>query len=116
MDAAPTIVSTATAVPAHSATQEEVKAELRALFPLKTRRLEATMALFDHSAIERRYSVAPLESLSRRRSLTELSAQYRDHAIALGRDVAARCLSRAGCEPADVDLLITVSCTGTCTV
>jgi alkylresorcinol/alkylpyrone synthase len=112
MNAAPSIVSTATAVPAHSATQEEVKAELRELFPLKARRLEAMMAVFDHAAVERRYSVAPLGTLRRRRSLTELSEQYRDHAIALGRDVAARCLARAGRKPADVDLVITVSCTG----
>jgi alkylresorcinol/alkylpyrone synthase len=112
MDAAPTIVSTVTAVPPHSATQEEMKAHLRALFPLNARRLEAALSLFDHAAVDRRYSVAPLGSMLGRRSLTESTEQYRDHAIALGRDVAARCLAGAGRRADEIDLLITVSCTG----
>ena len=57
MKGAPIIVRTATAVPAHAATQDEVKDRLRALLPLPPRQLEAAMALFDHAAVERRYSV-----------------------------------------------------------
>jgi alkylresorcinol/alkylpyrone synthase len=112
MDASPTIVSTVTAVPSHSATQEEMKERLRALFPLQPRRLEAALTMFDNAAVERRYSVEPIERLGRRRSLTELSAVYGEHAIVLGRDVAARCLAAAGRRPDEIDLLVTVSCTG----
>jgi alkylresorcinol/alkylpyrone synthase len=112
MDAAPTIISTVTAVPSFSATQEEMKDKLRALFTLNPRRLEAAMMLFDHAAVERRYSVEPLATLGERRSLTAISEQYRDNAIALGRDVASRCLTQGGRRPDEIDLLITVSCTG----
>ena len=112
MHGAPTIVSTVTAVPAYSASQQEMKDRLRALFPLEARRMEAALTLFDHAAVERRYSVEPLGTLGRRRGLTEHSEQYRDHAIALGRDVAARCLAGAGRRADEIDLLITVSCTG----
>jgi alkylresorcinol/alkylpyrone synthase len=112
MDAAPTIVSTATAVPAHSATQADVKAKLRNVFSFGERRMDAILALFDNTAVERRYSVSPLETLGQPRSLTEVSEQYRDHAIALGRDVASQCLRAAGRRPDEIDLLITVSCTG----
>src|SRR3954452_23581704 len=112
MDPSPTIISTVTAVPAHSATQEEMKDKLRALFPLNPRRLEAAMLLFDHAAVERRYSVEPLATLGERRSLTAISEQYRESAIALGRDVASRCLKDGGRRADEIDLLITVSCTG----
>jgi alkylresorcinol/alkylpyrone synthase len=54
----------------------------------------------------------PLDELIRERSLTQTSQDYQEHAIALGRKVAADCLSQAGLHPADIDLLITVSCTG----
>jgi len=109
---APTIVSTVTAVPSHSTSQEELKDFLRDTLPLKDRRLEAALSLLDNSAIERRYSVEPLRALFERRSLTETTDRYRDHAIALGRDVASRCLESGGRDPAEVDMLITVSCTG----
>ena len=64
----PTVVSTATAVPAHAASQAEVKARFRALLPLPQRRLEAAGELFDHAGVERRYSVEPLEVLGRPRA------------------------------------------------
>jgi alkylresorcinol/alkylpyrone synthase len=112
MKSAPTIVSTATAVPAHSATQGEVKERLRAVLPLSPRRMEATMELFDHAAVERRYSVEPIERLGVARGLGEVQDLYRESAIALGRRVASEALARAGVEARQVDLIITVSCTG----
>jgi alkylresorcinol/alkylpyrone synthase len=112
MDAPPSIVSTATAVPAYSATQDEVKARLREVLPLPARRLDAVMELFDHAGVERRYSVDPVEHLGQARSLGEIQARYREHAIVLGRKVATEALARAGVAPGEVDLVITTSCTG----
>jgi alkylresorcinol/alkylpyrone synthase len=112
MKSAPSVVSTATAVPAHSATQGEVKDRLRAVLPLSPRRLEATMELFDHAAVERRFSVEPVERLGQPRSLGQVQELYRENAILLGRKVATEALARAGVEARQVDLLITVSCTG----
>jgi alkylresorcinol/alkylpyrone synthase len=112
MSAPPTIASTATAVPAHAATQDQVKARLRQVLPLPARRMDAAMELFDHAAVDCRYSVAPLEQLGTARGITEVQAHYREHAIALGRQVAAEALARARVDPREVDLLITTSCTG----
>jgi len=70
------------------------------------------MAIFDNSEIERRHSVYPLEAVGRRRSLTDTMDEYKQHAIALGRDVTARALATARLGAADIDLFITVSCTG----
>jgi alkylresorcinol/alkylpyrone synthase len=112
MDTDPFIVATATAVPQHSATQEEVKDRLRVLLPLPARRLEAALSLFDHTAVERRRSVYPIGDFGRPRALGESSSLYRTHAIALGREVAADALARAGVRADEIDLLVTVSCTG----
>jgi alkylresorcinol/alkylpyrone synthase len=112
MNASPAIVATATAVPPHEATQEAVRERLRALLPLDSRRLEAALSLFDHTAVERRRSVYPLGDFGRPRSLGESMALYRTHAIALGREVATRALEAAGVRAEEIDIVVTVSCTG----
>jgi alkylresorcinol/alkylpyrone synthase len=75
-------------------------------------RLAALMQLFDHAQVERRYSVVPLDYIVRPRSLTQTSQEYQEHAVALGRRVAADCLGQAGLHAQAIDMLITVSCTG----
>lgn len=107
-----TIVSIATAVPAFSATQAEVKAAFRPLFLLDGRRLDAAMALFDHAQVENRHSVLSLPEIGQRRTLTETMRLYAENARQLGQRVAAECLRRAGVAASDVDMIITVSCTG----
>jgi alkylresorcinol/alkylpyrone synthase len=107
-----TIGQTTTAVPDHVLTQEDVKAAVRKLFPLAPERLAAVLALFDGAGVDRRRSVLPVEHLHRRRDMTQTMAIYREHAIRLGRQVAAECLQRAAVPPEAVDMVITVSCTG----
>ena len=112
MKAAPIIVRTATAVPGHSGTQEQVKERLRGLLALPARKLDAVMELFDHTAVERRFSVEPLSELGKPRGLGEVQRLYRDNAIALGKKVAAEALAGAGVQARDIDLIVTTSCTG----
>ena len=81
---APAIVSTCTAVPAYSATQAAVKARLREVLDLPPRRLDAAMELFDHAAVERRFSVEPIEQLGVPRSIGNIQERYREHASASG--------------------------------
>src|SRR5262249_22344124 len=109
---APAIASTVTAVPAYSATQAEMKARLRELFNLPTRRLDAAMELFDHAAVERRYSVEPIDRLGVPRPLGDIQDRYREYAFALGRKVAHEALAQAGVGAGDIDLIVTTSCTG----
>jgi alkylresorcinol/alkylpyrone synthase len=108
----PVIASIATAVPPFSATQEDVKAAFAPLFALSGGRREAALALYDRSEIETRHSVLPLDEVGVARSLTETMSIYATHARALGERVARDCLRRADVSPAQVDLLISVSCTG----
>ncbi|HXU06380.1 MAG TPA: 3-oxoacyl-[acyl-carrier-protein] synthase III C-terminal domain-containing protein [Polyangia bacterium] len=109
---APAIASTVTAVPPYSATQAQVKARLREVFDLPPRRLDAAMELFDHAAVERRFSVEPIETLGVSRSVGDIQDRYRQHAFGLGRTVAREALARAGIGAAHIDLIVTTSCTG----
>jgi alkylresorcinol/alkylpyrone synthase len=107
-----TITTIATAVPPYPMTCAAVKQTVQQVFQLEPHMHAAVMAVFDHAQVARRYSVFPLNELIRERSLTQTSQNYQEHAIALGRKVTADCLSQAGLHPADIDMLITVSCTG----
>ena len=107
-----TIAATATVVPPFVLPREDVKQAVARIFELSPRRLDALMAIYDHARVDQRYSVFPLEHLIRPRSLTEKIQEYRRHAVSLGSRAARDCLDRGGLRPADVDLLISVSCTG----
>jgi alkylresorcinol/alkylpyrone synthase len=109
---APTIVTTATAVPEHVLDQAAVKHALAEVMPLPQRKVDGVLGLFDHALVERRFSVMPLSDLRTPRSLTETTAIYREHAVRLGREVAERCLADARLAASAVDLVISVSCTG----
>lgn len=107
-----TIAATATAVPPHILSRELVKEYYARTFSLSPRRLQAIWEVLDNSRIDRRYSLFPVEYLVQTRSLTQRNSEYREHAIALGRKVAEEALARAKRRPADVDMIVSVSCTG----
>ena len=99
-------------MPPYVVTREEVKAYFQYVFPLEATRLEAMMAIVDNSQVKRRYCIHPVEYIIQPRPLSQISREYQEHAVRLGRQVACESLSRAGMKPADIDLIITVSCTG----
>jgi len=107
-----TIASTAVAVPPHVLSRDLVKQYFGRTFSLSGRRLEAVLQVVDNAKIDRRYSILPVDELIEPRSLTETSRLYRENALALGRSVAQRALDRAGLAPSDIDMIVTVSCTG----
>ncbi len=106
------IAATATAVPPYAVTREDVKVYLKHVFPLETSRLEAMMAVVDNSQVKRRYCIHPVDYIIQARPLSQISQEYQEHAVRLGRQVACESMTRAGLKPADIDLIITVSCTG----
>ncbi len=107
-----TIAATATVIPPHVLRREAVKQAVQQTFGLAPQRLATVMAIFDNARVEQRYSVFPLEYLAHPRSLTQTMQEYQEHAVGLGRRAAKDCLAQAGLKPTEVDLLITVSCTG----
>lgn len=107
-----TLAETTTAVPRYPLRRADVRCALHTAFHLDERHLAAAMAIVDNARVEQRYSVFPLEYLIRPRSLTQTTQEYREHAVGLARRVAQDCLDQAHLAARDIDLIITVSCTG----
>jgi alkylresorcinol/alkylpyrone synthase len=107
----PTITATATAVPPHRFAQEQAAAYARAM-PVEPRRMAVVQQIFQNAGVKQRFGVQPLDWVMTPRPLSQTSREYQAQAIPLAREVAVGCLERAGVGPADVDMLITVSCTG----
>lgn len=106
------IAATATAVPPFSVSREDVKSYFGKVFSIEPARLEAMMAIIDNSQVKRRYCIHPVDHIIQPRPLSQISREYQEHALLLGQEVATRCLARASMQPEDIDLIITVSCTG----
>jgi alkylresorcinol/alkylpyrone synthase len=107
-----TIAATATAVPEHLLTRESVKTYMRKVFDLDGRRLDAMMTVIDNAQVSKRHSIFPVEYFVEPRPLQQTNGEYQEHAVRLGRSAAETCLAKAGMTAADVDMIITVSCTG----
>ncbi len=107
-----TIAGTATSVPAHLLTREMVKRRIGEVFSLDGKRLEAIRNVIENSQIDQRHSVFSADYLIEPRPLSQINSEYRAKAVELGMEVTAQSLAQAGMAPPDIDLLITVSCTG----
>jgi alkylresorcinol/alkylpyrone synthase len=106
------IAATATALPEHTITRDDVKYYMGRVFDINERRLEAMMTIVDNAQVQKRHAIFPIEYTVEPRSLEKTNQEYMAHAVKLGRQAAECCLQRAGVSPEDVDLIITVSCTG----
>jgi len=92
--------------------REVVKNRIGEVFSLDGPRLDAIRDVIDNSAIDQRYSVFPPDYTIEPRPLSKINQEYQEKSVELGLQVAERALAQAGMEPTDVDLLVTVSCTG----
>lgn len=107
-----TIASVATALPQHTITQEQVKAYLGLAFSLEPARLEAMLGVVDNAQVCKRHLAFPPDYVIQPRPLSQISREYQEQSVRLGTEAATKALAVAGLEPRDVDLLLTVSCTG----
>jgi alkylresorcinol/alkylpyrone synthase len=106
------IAATATALPPHTMTRDDVKYYMGRVFDIPERRLEAMMTIVDNAQVRTRHSIFPIEYTIEPRALSKTNNEYIEHAVKLGREAAEKCLERGGVRPDEVDLIITVSCTG----
>ena len=106
------IVATATAVPPHTITRDDVKYYMGRVFDIPERRLEAMMSIVDNAQVHSRHMIFPIDYTVEPRSLELTNQEYMKHAIELGQRAAEECLKRAKMTPQDIDMIITVSCTG----
>ena len=108
----PTIAATATALPPHRITRDDVKYYFGRVFDVPERRVEAMMAIVDNAQVHNRHSIFPIDYTIEPRPLCQTNNEYIEHSIRLGKEATEKCLERAGMKPQDIDLIITVSCTG----
>src|SRR5260370_5760986 len=106
------IVATATAVPPHTITRDDVKYYMGKVFDIPERRLEAMMSIVDNAQVHSRRMIFPIDYTVESRSLEKTNQEYMQHAIELGQRAAEECLKRAAMTAPDIDMIITVSCTG----
>jgi alkylresorcinol/alkylpyrone synthase len=99
----PAFLGFGTALPEHTIDSSTSAALLSALWP---RLRGATPEPLT------RHLVAPVEWLLRPRPLSETMRVYAEHAPRLAREASCRALAAAGIAPGQVDLVISVSCTG----
>src|SRR5262249_21372076 len=106
------IAATATAVPPHTITRDDVKYYMGRVFDIPERRLEAMMSIVDNANVHKRHAIFPIEYTVDPRPLSKTNNEYIEHAIKLGVEATQKALERAGMKAEDIDLIITVSCTG----
>jgi alkylresorcinol/alkylpyrone synthase len=107
-----TILSVATAVPDYTITSEDVIHHLGRVFNIDECRLEAMINIVGNAQVRKRQVIFPLEYTVTPRSLSKTNQEYQEHSIRLGQKAAEDCLAKAHLHPRDIDLIITVSCTG----
>jgi alkylresorcinol/alkylpyrone synthase len=107
-----TIAATATALPPYTITREDVKVYMGRVFDIPERRLDAMMSIVDNAQVHNRHSIFPLDYTIEPRPLSKTNNEYIEHAVKLGREAAEKCLESAGMKAEDIDMIITVSCTG----
>jgi len=107
-----TIAAAATAVPPHIITRDDVKDCFGRVFEVPERRLEAMMSVVDNAGVQKRHSIFPIEYTTQSRAFSVTNNEYIEHAIRLGREATEKCLEQAGLRADEIDLIITVSCTG----
>jgi alkylresorcinol/alkylpyrone synthase len=99
-------------VPPHVLTQQQVKETIGPVFELDARRLNVMLRVIENSRVDKRHLAFPLEHVIAPRPLWQVNREYQEKAIELGREAARGALDSAGLAPEEIDLLITVSCTG----
>src|SRR3981189_2711605 len=99
----PPSAATATAVPPHTITRDDVKYYMGRVFDIPERKLEAMMSIVDNAQVHKRHAIFPIEYTVEPRALEKTNKEYMEHAIKLGREAAEKCLQRAGLAPDDID-------------
>ena len=107
-----TILSVATAVPDTIVTTGDFKEYFPKAFDLDERRLASMHSVIDNACIRKRHFLFPLDYTITPRLLEQTTYEYKTHSIRLGTQVAESALAQAGLAASDIDLIITVSCTG----
>jgi len=102
------ILSVATAVPAHTVTQDDATYRAQTVFP-QFARLDS---LYTNTGIETRYSCHPCDWYHVTRTWEERTASFQRHALELLEKVVVEAVEAAGLTLADIDVIVMNTVTG----
>lgn len=108
----PYISLPALALPPYPLTSAQLIQALPQCFPSSSLPAATLVRMAARSGVEQRFLVRPLLETLAPRALTERSRAYVSHAIELAKAASQQALADAGLTGADIDLVISVSCTG----
>jgi alkylresorcinol/alkylpyrone synthase len=86
----PTIVATATALPPHTITREDMKYYMGRVFDIPERKVEAMMSIVDNAQVHKRHSIFSIDYIIEPRPLSKTNNEYIEHAVKLGREAAEK--------------------------
>jgi alkylresorcinol/alkylpyrone synthase len=110
-----TLLSVATAVPAHVISQREAIKGVETVFGHQFGDFDRIAAIFASAGIAERHVTRPFDWYFGEHGWPERTAAYLDGALALFVEAAGKALDRAGVAPDAVDAVVTVSSTGIAT-
>src|SRR6202000_2744303 len=108
----PVILSTATAVPEHLITRDDVKYYMGRVFDIPERKLEAMMSIVDNAQVHQRHSIFPITYTVEPRAFEKTNQENIEPPLRPAPEAAEKALERAHLRADEIDLIITVSCTG----
>lgn len=101
------------AIPAYSRTTAEILPYLDLwLEGQDTRFIRKVKKIFENAAVDKRYAIMSPEEVFSKTSFEEKNRIYMRESIRLGTQCLGDALKKASWNPQDIDILITVSCTG----
>ncbi|MBI4252132.1 MAG: type III polyketide synthase, partial [Candidatus Tectomicrobia bacterium] len=107
-----TVLSTAKRLGDYRYTQEETEPWLRRWLEGRGEARGRVLQMCRNSQVGARASAVPIEEVFRERSFEEKNNIYKEKAVELAGEAARRALEKAGVSPGEIDLIISVSCTG----
>lgn len=106
------LLGLATAVPPYRIGQAEAAELACRIFAPVLKRYPQLNDIFVNSGIETRYAVTPIDTIVEPKGWQERTAIYLEGASLLFIDAARGALAKAGLQPDDVDIVVTVSSSG----
>ena len=109
------LISLATATAPYRMAQDDIAEWARQVFAQRFRDFDRISRVFETAGIQWRHMIKPKEWYLQPQGWGERTAAYLEGAQDLFVAAAEKALSRAGCQPSDVDTIVTVSSTGIAT-
>lgn len=111
--ALPKILATATELPKHTKTTDEILLDMEHHLAGQPERLRRkVLRIFKYAQVDQRYSIMPAEKVLAPLTFEEKNDYYREQVIELSEKVLQKALKKANLEATEIDFIITVSCTG----